>query len=192
MVKVYDISEDCDISSALPDALARLPRWRLQKALSFRQETDSFLCAKSFLILEDLLRERFSLDACPEFSYTDKGKPYLREYPDIFFSISHCRKGIAVAVSDRPVGIDIEETGYDRDVAAIVLNDEELAAVRHSEEPDVCFTEIWTRKESYLKLTGEGLRDDLKQVLPPEAGVVFKTEARRSSGYVVTLAALED
>lgn len=191
MVKIYDIQDDSGISSALEDALARLPRLRLQKALSFRRDIDRFLCAESFLMLDEILREQFGLNGCPEFSYTDKGKPYLREYPDIFFSISHCRKGIAVAASDRPVGIDIEEIGNYMDIAAIVLNDDELSEVIHSENPDICFTEIWTRKESYLKLTGEGLRDDMKHVLPPRERVTFKTQTRGYSGYVVTLAASE-
>lgn len=188
MTKVYEIREGFDFTSALPDLLAQLPQWRMEQALRFRKDIDRFLCAKSFLMLEEMLRERWGQDLRMEFSYGSNGKPYLCGHPDIFFSISHCSKGIACAVSDSPVGVDIEEIQYDRDVACQVLNAGELAELERSEEPDVCFTVIWTRKESYLKLTGEGLRDNMKDVLPPVGKVRFETEVNRPAAYVLTLA----
>lgn len=188
MTSVYDIREDFDISSVLPDVLSRLPVWRLQSALSYRQEIDRFLCAKSFLMLEEMLRENYGLDYCPEFSYESNGKPYLLEYPDIFFNISHCRKGIAVVVSDSPSGIDIEEIQYDENLAPVILNPEELAAVKGAEQKDVKFTSFWTLKESFLKLTGEGIKDNMKNVLSEVDGVNFTTEVRRPEGYVLSLA----
>lgn len=188
MTRVYEIPEESGIASALPEVLSGLPGWRLEKALSFRRDVDRFLCGKSFLLLEDLLRERFGLSRCPEFSYGSSGKPFLKDYPDIFFNISHCRKGIAVAVSDSPVGIDIEEIQFDQDLAAAVLSPDEFAAVISSEDPAIGFTEIWTRKESFLKLTGEGLRDNMKDVLATAGGVRFRTEVRRAAGCIVTVA----
>lgn len=189
MVQVFDISDKLDISKILPDVLNRLPCWRLKKALAYRFETDRFLCAKSFLMLEEMLRQNCGLDTCPEFSYESNGKPYLKERPDIFFNISHCRKGIACAVSDRPIGVDIEEIQYDGHLAEIILNASELEAVRKSAEPSIEFTTFWTCKESCLKLTGEGIRDDMKNILSDTTGICLKTEINRSAGYVCTVAA---
>lgn len=189
MTQIYDIPEGFDVSSALPALLDGLPQWRLREALSYRQDIDRFLCAKSFLMLEELLRERFGLESCPEFSYERNGKPYIPGRPDIFFNISHCRKGIACVVSESPAGIDIEEIQYGwEDLASAVLNPDELSEVINSGEPEVRFTEIWTRKESFLKLTGEGLADNMRDVLAGASGVCFKTEVKRTAGYVLTLA----
>lgn len=188
MIRVHNIPENFDAAAGLPEILARLPHWRLQKALSYRRPIDTFLCAESFLILEGMLEESFGLDRCPEFSFGIHGKPFLREFPDIYFNISHCRRGIACAVLDRPVGIDIEEIQHGGELMDVVLNPEEVAMVTGHGEPDVKFTELWTLKESLLKLSGEGIRDDMKDILADTEGVSFTTRVSRSAGYVLSTA----
>ena len=188
MIRIFDISDGFDVSAELSGLLPHLPKWRLQKALSYRRDIDRFLCAKSFLMLEDMLRENFGLAGCPEFSYESHGKPFFREHPGIFFNVSHCRRGIACAVEDRPVGIDIEEIMYDEGLANVIFNREELDALGNSENRAEKFTELWTRKESFLKLTGEGLRNNMKEVLSGADGVAFTTGINRSAGYVYSTA----
>ena len=192
LLRTYDILDDFDASDAVGLALAGLPQWRLMKALSFRQDIDKFLCAQSFLMLGEMLREGFGLYCCPEFSYGPNGKPFLKEYPSIHFNISHCRRGIACAVSDNPIGIDIEVIQYDEDLVPVVFNSEERDIIESSAEPDVKFTELWTRKESYLKLKGEGISDNLKDALSTADGVSFKTEVNRSAGYVLSVASISE
>ncbi len=89
---------------------------------------------------------------------------------------------------DKPVGIDIEEIQFDRDVAKAILDKDEYAAVCKSEEPDVEFTKLWTLKESYLKLTGEGIRNKMKDVLTEADAIAFTTVVNRSAGYVYSTA----
>lgn len=187
-LKVYDLLPGLDLSSELQEMLPLLPGWRRGKALSYRFEIDRFLSAKSFLMIEDLLREHFGLASCPEFLYGIHGKPYLGEYPDIHFNISHCKKGIACAVSDNPVGVDIEEIQYDAGLAGRVLNAEEFSSVRLSDEPDVRFAELWTCKEGLLKLSGEGIAVNLANVLSSATDISFETRINRELGYVVSLA----
>lgn len=188
MLEIFDILPGFDASSALPELMDKLPEWRRAKALSYRTDIDRFLCAKSFLMLDGMLRNRFGINRCPEFSIAEGGKPFLREYPDVHFSISHCRKGIACAVSDSPVGVDIEEIQFDAALAPVVLNADELAAVTAAEGPALAFTWLWTRKESYLKLTGEGIVNNLRDVLASARNISFRTESNPAAGYVVTLA----
>ena len=185
MISTFDIKGE---PVNLEEILTLLPYWRRQKALSYRLPIDRFLCAKSFLMLEQMLLTNFGLNKCPEFSYGENGKPYLKEYPEIFFNISHCRKGIACAVCDCPVGIDIEEIQQGGEIRDLVLNREENAVVEMSETPEVEFTRIWTRKESFLKLTGEGIRDNMKNVLLEAQGVQFETVVNRDSSYVLSVA----
>ena len=188
MIQIFNIVEDLDVEAEFRAVMPHIPKWRLDKAMSYRFDIDRFLCVKSFLMLEDMLREHFGLVGCPEFSYGRNGKPYFRDYPGIFFNISHCHKGIACAVMDRPVGIDIEEIQFDESLAKVIFNPEELEAVRSAEEPAVKLTEFWTRKESLLKLTGEGLRNDLKDVLSGADEVSFTTGINRPAGYVYSTA----
>ena len=186
MVSVFDISPELDISDKLPDMLALLPEWRRQKALTYRYDRDRFLCAKAYLMLEDMLRTEYGIRHCPEFSYGSNGKPYFKELPDIHFNMSHCRKGIACAVSDRPVGIDIEEIQFDEPVAMRVFNADEYAKVTGCANPAGKFTELWTMKESYLKLTGQGISMDLKNVIADAHDVHFETVVNSKAGYIYT------
>lgn len=188
MIRIFYIQENFDIAAELKHLLPRLPQWRFNMAISYCQDIDKFLCAKSFLMLEDMFRESFGLNYCPKFSYDSCGKPYLADYQEIYFNISHCHKGIACAVMDKPVGIDIEAIQFDEDLANVIFNTEELDAIKISDEPAVKFTELWTRKESFLKLTGEGLRDNLKNILSDVNKTIITTEINRPAGYVYSIA----
>jgi len=40
-----------------------------------------------------------------------------------------------------------------------------MLKIEQAERPEVMFIRLWTMKESLLKLTGEGINDNIKQVL---------------------------
>ena len=187
-LSTFDILPEYDIQAVLPELLDKLPPWRLEKALAYRFELDRFLCAKSFLMLEEMLADSYGIAPCPAFSYDAHGKPYFAEYPDIHFNISHCHQGVACALADRPVGVDIEEIRYHGQVAEKVLNSNELEQVNSAADPAEKFAEFWTRKESFVKLIGKGLTVPLKDILAAAEKVVFDTRINRQVGYVCTLA----
>jgi 4'-phosphopantetheinyl transferase len=90
------------------------------------------------------------------------GKPVLRDYPEMHFNISHAGQHVVCAVSDVPVGIDVEQIGR-RDFIKIANRffcADEKAYVK-SFTSDVAqaavFAEIWTKKEAYIKRDGRGL-----------------------------------
>jgi len=169
--------------------LNELPKWRLEKALSFYFDIDKYLCAKSFSLLKKMLFEEYQLKDIPKFSYEKNGKPYFKEYPNIHFNISHCKTGIACVINDIPVGIDIEQIHFDKVVAENVLSKNELLIVQNSEFPEQEFIKYWTMKESYLKLIGVGINDDMKNILDKCADEVeFKTYVDKNSLFVTTVA----
>ena len=92
----------------------------------------------------------------------ENGKPYIKGDP-VYFSISHC-DGLAVAVlSKAPVGIDCESV---RRTSGAVMKrcygDSETDYILTSADSDKTFSWLWTLKESYAKMTGEGVGSDLK------------------------------
>lgn len=106
-------------------------------------------------------------------SYGHYGKPYLRDYTNAQFNISHSGKFVACAVSDHPIGVDIQEiVPYHRDVAKCVFDQEKLSQIESSPDPSIEFTKLWTQKEAYLKMVGIGLLESVdKKVLPKRATV---------------------
>ena len=174
---------------ALAEALAALPEWRRRKALSYRFDVDRYTCAKAYLLLRDLLAEHYGIDCDVEFGYLPEGKPFLKDYQNIHFNFSHCRRAVLCAVGDSPLGVDVEQIQYDPDLARTVLSPAELAATESSPDPALSFTELWTRKESLLKLSGTGLPDDLRGVLEAAGpGAGFHTVADPAAGIVWTVA----
>ncbi|MBQ4441906.1 MAG: 4'-phosphopantetheinyl transferase superfamily protein [Bacteroidales bacterium] len=172
--------------------LCELPEARREKCLRFKHDAGRRQCVAVWLLLREALHKEFGLKDVPEVALATHGKPYFPNFPDVHFSLSHCVAGVACAVDTRPVGVDIERVRpFNDDLAAYVFNEHELELVRHAPDPALSFTVLWTQKESLLKLTGEGLRNDMKNILK-EAKCHFHTVIASDSNYVCTTAQLMD
>ncbi|WP_320774140.1 4'-phosphopantetheinyl transferase family protein [Streptomyces sp. CRN 30] len=82
----------------------------------------------------------------------------------VHFSLSHTAGLALVALAARPVGVDVERVPEPRlaeDAARSLHRAEraELALLSAGARPGA-FARCWTRKEAYLKATGEGLSGD--------------------------------
>jgi 4'-phosphopantetheinyl transferase len=86
------------------------------------------------------------------------------------------------------VGVDVESIGRYRDsVARYAMSDEELVQIQQAERPEVEFTRLWTMKESLLKLTGEGINDNMKEVLKGIGLERFMITERIDRNYIYTV-----
>lgn len=145
-------------------ALLLLPEYRCQKVMRYRQPIDRKNSVIAYLMLKIALKECFQITEF-ELRYGRYGKPYLEWYPKIHFNISHCRHGCIVAVSDRPIGVDIQEIrSFSWKVAEQVCCEEELHLLKNSSDRAKEFTRIWTMKESFVKMTGVGMQMEMKHV----------------------------
>lgn len=140
----------------LDERVLRLPEWRRRNTLSFPLPMDRLQSAMAYELLAETLHRSFGLH---EFTleYDSCGKPSVLGRGDIFLSLSHCRKGVMVAVADTPVGCDIEEIRrpYDSDDAMIAdycYSEKERRMILSAPDPAVEFTRIWTAKEALFKL----------------------------------------
>lgn len=105
------------------------------------------------------------------FKIDEFGKPYLDGEEKIHFNVSHSHEFIACAISDTPVGIDIEKVRIcDNDIAKRFFHEKEYDYLEKTltEKKAEIFFELWTLKESYVKALGKGLSLSLKSfcVLP--------------------------
>ncbi|MGN0235290.1 MAG: 4'-phosphopantetheinyl transferase family protein [Paludibacteraceae bacterium] len=158
--------------------LPRVSEQRRAQALQYKHAFGQYACLKSYLMLQDLLREHYGIEGDLLFSYNEYGKPILsevrctsnadrvQEVSQIHFSISHCKQAIAVAVADKPVGIDIETIRHPSEaLIEKTMNNQERLRIAAADKPDEVFTALWTRKEAVLKCKGTGIVDDLHGVL---------------------------
>ena len=106
--------------------------------------------------------------------------------PEIFFNLSHCRETVVCAISDQPVGVDVELIRpYKESLARYTMNDDELSAIESSPDPARTFIRYWTMKEAALKLIGTGISNDLKTVLS-RPDLRFETVESVEKSYIYT------
>lgn len=109
-------------------------------------------------LLARLYREETGAQ-CPLIAIEEKGKPYFID-SNLHFSISHTRKHVFCALSDRPVGLDAEEMDRKVDLrfACKVLSEPEKERFEAQQDKTAAFLRLWVLKEAEAKLSGEGLR----------------------------------
>ena len=174
-IKIFDHMEECtpeEVQRMLPLVSAQ----RREHALRYAHTFGQYCCLKSWLILEEMT------GAVGEFEYNAHGKPFLKDGP--FFSISHCKDGIAVAVDDAPIGIDIESIRHvTEDLIERTMNEHEREGME-----DRAFTRLWTRKEAIVKAEGVGIEsfEQLQTIL--DKNREWKVESFEKENYIYSIA----
>lgn len=172
----------------LDTALASVSPQRRDHALRYRQEHDQRLSLSAYQLLQRALRVDYGITEPPRFEYSDKGKPLIAGHPDIHFSLSHCREAAACIVDTSPVGIDIESLdSYDPELVPRTMNDDEHRLICSSPDPRLTFIRLWTMKESLLKMTGEGMTDDVRNVLTGNRLVTARFQTTVYPQFVCTV-----
>lgn len=109
-------------------------------------------------LLEQMYREKTGLPL-PAIARTERGKPYFVG-SSVYFSLSHTPRRVFCVLSDRPVGIDAEETDRNIDLrlAEKILSASELEQYARVEDKCQALLKFWVLKEAFVKCSGEGLR----------------------------------
>lgn len=107
-------------------------------------------------LLEEVLVTDWGV-VSPKLETGPYGKPFLTAGPH--FSLSHSHGAVAAAVSDRPVGADLERIrAFPEKLPGRVLSPGEQKWFTARGELKRDFFTLWTLKESFLKYLGTGLR----------------------------------
>ena len=106
------------------------------------------------------------------------GKPYLAEYPEIHFNISHSGGWAVCALASMPCGVDIQERRSIRSRRMVerTMNAREQRQIQEAEDGTGEFIKLWTYKESCIKLSGEGFHQDMKTLKEPACHQFFWLE----------------
>lgn len=139
-----------------PEILEGLPVERQRKILSAKQKQNRLQSLGAGLLLNQVLcRHGISKDTLGKDA---NGKPTV---DGICFNLAHSGNYVICAVSEGPVGCDIEQIkDAPKRVAERSFSAEENAHLEQfaGDAYNREFFRIWTKKESYLKMTGIGIR----------------------------------
>jgi len=124
-------------------------------------------------------------------------KPYLKDFPAVDISVSRSGGYWACAISEQKVGLDLQQetfVGTER-ITRRFLHEQEQRYLQMNPRD---FFKVWTAKESYVKLTGEGVTDQFGDFSVAEDGRLkdtLKGAAFRyldaPEGYVLCLCAAD-
>ncbi len=127
--------------------------------------SDKRQSALAYLLLRYALVTEFQVFEAVEFHSGTYGKPFLEEFPEIHFNLSHSKKGVVCGVSASPIGIDIADIDMQNlDCIFTALHPNEQIAVQESENPAKTFARFWASKESFLKFKGTGISKGLAEL----------------------------
>lgn len=129
-------------------------------------------------LLLSLLREQYGWQILPPVATDAGGKAYFPAYPGIHFSLSHTDGAAMAAISDAPVGVDIQRI---RPVSQRMLK--LLEGERTAEN----FFTHWVRWEARAKQDGSGLSEMMRREPPMERGHFYNAVEMRA-GYAAGVA----
>ena len=175
MIRIYGISLDSlsdtadEMLTALPTAIAET--WKRQHPSLREENTTKTSLAGVWLLWHAMPDARLA--------YTADGKPFLVEQ-NVSIGITHTKTHAFCAISDSEdaIGLDAESLGRIKSDRLESLSKRwftESEQKRLQAEPsEEIFLDIWTKKESLVKLTGEGLRAlrEADTEAPPK-GILF-------------------
>lgn len=127
-----------------------------------KEDRERFISSKFFL--RTLLSKFLAVPPNQLWYHTTANrKPAI---PGLFFNVTHSGNYLLIAIGPAAMGIDVERIDKDFDFESVLTSSfsrDETTYIRNGDQI-LNFFLLWTRKESLLKASGEGLTDELDQV----------------------------
>ena len=167
MLKIYVAQAEtlCEVTQA---PLEKLTAERRKKVQALRGIKDRRRAIAAGLLLREALLKEHILYEDDAFTKEKHQKPCLKS-GECFFNLSHAGNWAACAICDVPVGIDVEtmdrflDPVKNKRLAGRILTTEEYRLWEKTYSGEELLIR-WTKKESSVKRTGEGLSRDFRQV----------------------------
>ncbi len=161
MIQVFLLDIEC-LKDSYDYLFCKMPLQRQNKIKSYSFNDDKLRSLGAGILIDyglnlyGLSRNQINI------VYNKSGKPYI-EGKKIYFNISHSNQFVACAFSNEEVGIDLQKKCKVSDsFVNKVCSKKELDQILVDKESQII--RLWTFKESYLKLTGEGIIRDFNKI----------------------------
>ena len=165
---IYKIDTDIEryTEGVMKELIETYPAAQQEYILAMRHEQGRRERTATYQLLVETLRQEHLFAEMPLIGHEEQGRPFLINYPQLHNSQSHCRRGVAIVLSqESAVGIDIEcRRKISQALVERVCSLQEQKEVVNSDDPEDTFLRFWTRKESYVKYLGTGIRESLKDI----------------------------
>ena len=164
MLKIYFANVQClEKPSVFEGFFIHMNHIRQQKINRVKQLSDKRLSLGAGILLRYAL-EKEGLDYSKlDFEVSQNEKPIIVSNENdviVYFNLSHSKNMVMCVISDKPVGCDIQENkDYKAGVAQKFFTAEEFEYLEGLPKEDRvrAFYRIWSLKESFVKMTGEGI-----------------------------------
>lgn len=143
-------TKNLENKKAFKDFYEKVPDYRKRKIDSCSSEKEKRLSLAAGILLSKAILYAGFDESCLDYDYKESGMPYFKNEPNLHFSISKSEERAICAISENPIGVDVE-------------------FIKEKNEKDY---EAWTKTESYAKATNTNLADLI------EGKTVFNTEFR--------------
>ena len=161
---------------------------RKTKVLRLKNRDKQLQSLLAGALLQAVLCDRLKVDGDSlKFEKNENGKPFLQNYSDIHFNISHTDGLVAVVLSKTDVGIDAERIKpVDLALAERYFTEaEQMYVFADAKLCEERFFEVWTKKEAFAKRLGVSV----SKILKDESVFADKTVAPIFDGdFVVSVA----
>ncbi|MDF7666519.1 4'-phosphopantetheinyl transferase superfamily protein [Orbaceae bacterium ESL0727] len=169
IIQLADLNRATIDFSLLPDAVIDEANQRQSS-----QRKKQFLVCRS--ILASLLKQYYQLPILPSIILGDNNRPQFAnpDLPD--FNISHSQNFVAVAIRRHGrIGLDIELARTRNNYLAVAntfFSKEENAWLAQQVDPLHAFWQLWTLKESALKLYAKGVWQMKSVIVNPKTDMI--------------------
>lgn len=191
-LSTLDVKPIIDDPALFAEWYEKMPAWRRRRIDSMKHESGKALSLGVGVLLHKALSE-MGIEEPDEVSMNEFEKPFYKEHPEIHFSLSHSGTMAMCAISDRPIGCDVEhQRQRDFDIAKRFFAKEEYALIKSQpteQEQTSMFFRIWTLKESFIKCIGTGLSTPLNEfsIIPEQEKITLNQNISNSEYSFVEL-----
>lgn len=157
IIKLADLNHSSIDFSLLPDEVIHTAN-KFNSAHNSQRKKQFLVCRS---LLATLLKQYYQIPVLPPIIIGENSRPQFQDpnLPD--FNISHSQNFVAVAVtSNGQVGIDIEVSRTRKNYLAVAktfFSADENSWIHNQIDPLNAFWQLWTIKESALKLYAKGV-----------------------------------
>lgn len=123
----------------------------------------------AYTLLTTAVHQQWGLSPLPDIFRTPDGKPYFPALSQRHFNLSHSQPYALCALSETPVGADIQiiKDSWREGLPRRVCTETELAWLDRQADRWRAFALLWALKEAKVKYTGTGLRVGIRDISVP-------------------------